>query len=124
MLFLFLTIHFSGFSCLGQLWEKFFNKFKDISIFLSFVSSLNSTITLILFPHNLLDTFEIPSNLLQFNPIVNNEKLHLTYDKSKISINNIIKILNESDIAFSEMNTYESNLEDVFKKLIVNNGNN
>ena len=73
---------------------------------------------------DLLNTFEIPSNLLQFNPIINNEKLHLTYDKSKISINNIIKILNESNIAFSEMNTYESNLEDVFKKLIVNNGNN
>tara|TARA_B100001540_G_scaffold209873_1_gene184865 strand:+ start:182 stop:1117 length:936 start_codon:yes stop_codon:yes gene_type:complete len=73
---------------------------------------------------DLLNSFEIPSNLLQFNPIINNEKLHLTYDKSKISINNIIKILNESNIAFSEMNTYESNLEDVFKKLIVNNGNN
>ena len=73
---------------------------------------------------DLLNTSVIPSNLLQFNPIINNEKLHLTYDKSKISINNIIKILNESNIAFSEMNTYESNLEDVFKKLIVNNGNN
>ena len=73
---------------------------------------------------DLLNTFEIPSNLFQFNPIINNEKLHLTYDKSKISINNIIKLLNESNITFSEMNTYESNLEDVFKKLIVNNGNN
>ena len=73
---------------------------------------------------DLLNTFEIPSSLFQFNPIINNEKLHLTYDKSKISINNIIQLLNESDITFSEMNTYESNLEDVFKKLIVNNGNN
>ena len=73
---------------------------------------------------DLLNTSVIPSNLLQFNPIINNEKLHLTYDKSKISINNIIKLLNESNITFSEMNTYESNLEDVFKKLIVNNGNN
>ena len=73
---------------------------------------------------DLLKTFEIPSNLSQFNPIINNEKLHLTYDKSKISINNIIQLLNESNITYSEMNTYESNLEDVFKKLIVNNGNN
>ena len=72
---------------------------------------------------NLLNTFEIPSNLLEFNPVINNKKLHLTYDKSKISINNIIKLLNKSNITFSEMNTYESNLEDVFKKLIVNNGN-
>ncbi len=73
---------------------------------------------------DLLNNFEIPSKLAQFNPIINNEKLHLTYDKSKISINDIIKLLNESNITFTEMNTYESNLEDVFKKLIVNNGNN
>ena len=73
---------------------------------------------------DLLNTFEIPSKLFQFNPNVNNKKLHLTYDKSKVSINNIIEILNESNIAFSEMNTYESNLEDVFKKLIINNANN
>jgi len=72
----------------------------------------------------LLNTFEIPSKLFQFNPNVNNKKLHLTYDKSKVSINNIIKILDESNIAFSEMNTYESNLEDVFKKLIINDANN
>ena len=73
---------------------------------------------------DLLNTFEIPSKLFQFNPNVNNKKLHLTYDKNKVSINNIIKILDESNIAFSEMNTYESNLEDVFKKLIISNGNN
>ena len=73
---------------------------------------------------DLLNTFEMPSKLFQFNPNVNNQKLHLTYDKSKVSINNIIKILDESNIAFSEMNTYESNLEDVFKKLIINDTNN
>ena len=73
---------------------------------------------------DLLNTFEIPSKLFQFNPNVNNNKLHLTYDKNKVSINNIIKILDESNIAFSEMNTYESNLEDVFKKLIINDANN
>ena len=73
---------------------------------------------------DLLNTFEIPSKLFQFNPNVNNQKLHLTYDKSKVSINSIIKILDESNITFSEMNTYESNLEDVFKKLIINDANN
>ena len=73
---------------------------------------------------DLLNTFEIPPKLFQFNPNVNNRKLHLSYDKSKVSINNIIKILDESNIAFSEMNTYESNLEDVFKKLIINDANN
>ncbi|MDC0057793.1 ABC transporter ATP-binding protein [Pelagibacteraceae bacterium] len=72
---------------------------------------------------DLLSKIEIPKELINFNPIVNNGKLHLTYDKSKTSLNHIIKILNESNIVFSEMNTYESNLEDVFKKLIVSNGN-
>ena len=69
---------------------------------------------------DLLNTFEIPSNLLQFKPIIINVKLHLTYDHTKISINKIIQLLDEFNITFSEMNTYESNLEDVFKKLIVN----
>ena len=73
---------------------------------------------------DLLNNFEIPAILSQFNPVIDNQKLHLTYDKSKVSINDIIKILDESNISFSEMNTYESNLEDVFKKLILSNGNN
>ena len=73
---------------------------------------------------DLLNTYEIPSELFQFNPNIKRKKLHLTYDKNKVSINNIIKILDESNIAFSEMNTYESNLEDVFKKLIINDTNN
>ena len=73
---------------------------------------------------DLLNTFEIPKELFQFNPNVENNKLILSYDKSEVSINNIINILDEKNIIFSEMNTYESNLEDVFKKLIINDANN
>ena len=72
---------------------------------------------------DLKNNIEIPKELLKFNPILSNNKLHLSYDKSLISINQIIETLNNCDIIFSEMNTYESNLEDVFKKLIVSNGN-
>ena len=72
---------------------------------------------------DLKKNIEIPKELLKFNPILSNHKLHLSYDKSLISINQIIETLNNCDIFFSEMNTYESNLEDVFKKLIVSNGN-
>jgi len=72
---------------------------------------------------DLKNNIEIPKELLKFNPILSNHKLHLSYDKSLISINQIIETLNNCDIIFSEMNTYESNLEDVFKKLIVSNGN-
>ena len=67
---------------------------------------------------------EIPIELLQFNPKVEKNKLTLSYDKSKISLSSIINILNKHNIVFLEMSTYESNLENVFTKLISSNGNN
>ena len=73
---------------------------------------------------DLLQPIETSKALLEFNPSITKNKLHLSYDKSKTSLNKIIKILNDSQITFSEMNTYESSLEDVFKKLIISNGNN
>ena len=67
---------------------------------------------------------EIPIELLQFNPKVEKNKLTLSYDKSKVSLSSIINILNKHNIVFLEMSTYESNLENVFTKLISSNGNN
>ncbi len=67
---------------------------------------------------------ELPNELFQFNPKIEKNKLTLSYDKSKISLNKIINILNSNNINFLEMNTYESNLENVFTKLISSNGNN
>ena len=67
---------------------------------------------------------EIPIELLQFNPKVEKNRLTLSYDKSKVSLGNIINILNRHNIVFLEMSTYESNLENVFTKLISSNGNN
>tara|TARA_Y100001970_G_C14250007_1_gene871120 strand:+ start:1582 stop:2517 length:936 start_codon:yes stop_codon:yes gene_type:complete len=67
---------------------------------------------------------ELPDELFQFNPKIENNRLTLSYDKSKISLSKIINILNEHNIDFVEMNTYESNLENVFTKLISSNGNN
>ena len=66
----------------------------------------------------------INKELTKFNPLVDNEKLSLSYDKNKNSIKEIIQILNKYNINFTEINTYESNLEDVFKKLVIQNGNN
>ena len=72
---------------------------------------------------NKIVTFEIenlnslPSKLSPFNPIINNNKLMLTYDKNKFKISDIIKILNENKITFNEISTKESDLEDVFVKL-------
>ena len=72
---------------------------------------------------NLSDKIKIPKELSNFNPIIKNNKLEISYDKSKISLNQIINILNTNNIIFTELNTYESNLEDIFKKLILSNGN-
>ena len=72
---------------------------------------------------DLVKTQEKPKELLQFNPKIEKNKLLLTYDKSEISINQIIDILNKHNIIL-EMSTYESNLENVFTKLILSNGNN
>jgi len=67
---------------------------------------------------------ELPRELFQFNPKIEKNRLTLSYDKSKISLGNIINILNKHNIVFLEMSTYESNLEKVFTKLISSNGNN
>ena len=67
---------------------------------------------------------EIPIELLEFNPKIEKNRLTLSYDKSKVSLSSIINILNKHNIVFLEMSTYESNLENVFTKLISSNGNN
>jgi len=73
---------------------------------------------------DLANNQEIPRELEQFNPKIENNRLTLSYDKSKVSLNKIINILNTYNVVFLEMSTYESNLENVFKKLISSNGNN
>ena len=67
---------------------------------------------------------EIPIELLQFNTKVEKNRLTLSYDKSKVSLSSIINIFNKHNIVFLEISTYESNLENVFTKLISSNGNN
>ena len=60
----------------------------------------------------------IPKSLEIYTPILKENKLTLSYDKNSISIKKIIDILNLNKIEFSEINTYESDLEDVFIKLV------
>ena len=68
----------------------------------------------------ILDTnnIKIPDLLKKFNPIVEKNKLLLKYDKNKIKLKEIINILNNNQISFNEINTYESDLKDVFINLI------
>ena len=60
----------------------------------------------------------VPDQLNEFKPILSNNILKLSYDKNKTNIKNIIDILIANHIAFSEINTSEGDLEDVFLKVI------
>ena len=66
------------------------------------------------------DNFLIPKELEKFNPIKEDSKLTIQYDKNKNNLKEIINILDIKNIKFCEINTYESDLEDVFLKLIKN----
>tara|TARA_B100001057_G_scaffold11209_1_gene10658 strand:- start:480 stop:1418 length:939 start_codon:yes stop_codon:yes gene_type:complete len=64
---------------------------------------------------------EIPKELNEFKPIINNEILKLSYDKNKTNIKQIIDILDSNKIKFKEINTFEGDLEDVFRKVVNKN---
>ena len=65
--------------------------------------------------------FKIPMDLEHYNPKIIDNNLKITYDKNITSLKKIIDILNINKISFQEINTYESDLEDIFLKLIKNN---
>ena len=60
----------------------------------------------------------IPVELNNFNPVIKDNFLKITYDKNTTSLKQIIDILNNNKITFKEINTYESDLEDIFLKLV------
>ena len=61
------------------------------------------------------------SALNKFNPELVDNKLLVNYDKKMTQLKEIIQILNNNKVNFNEINTYESDLEDVFINLIKNN---
>ena len=66
----------------------------------------------------------IPNELKNLNPKIENSNLKITYDKNTTSLKEIIDILNKNKISFQEINTFESDLEDIFLKLVKANENN
>ena len=62
--------------------------------------------------------FSIPSELIKFQAKKDGDILIIKYDKNKTNLKNIINILNKNNIDFQEINTFESDLEDVFLKII------
>ena len=63
---------------------------------------------------------QIPNDLKKYNPIIDNNNLLVNYDKKITQLKEIINILNQNNIIFNEINTYESDLEDVFLNVINN----
>ena len=63
---------------------------------------------------------KIPEELFKYNAKIEGNNLKISYDKNKTSLKSIINILNKDNITFDEINTYESDLEDVFLKLVKN----
>ena len=61
---------------------------------------------------------EIPKDLEEFNPFIDNGILKLSYDKNKTNLKKIIDILNRNKIDFKEINTFEGDLEDVFLQVV------
>ena len=60
----------------------------------------------------------IPNELINYRPKIENGNLKVTYDKNTTSLKEIIDILNKNKISFQEINTFESDLEDIFLKLV------
>ena len=56
--------------------------------------------------------------LEKYEPIYKDNEITLTYDKQKTNLKEIINILNRNNINFIEIETQESDLEDIFLKLI------
>ena len=63
----------------------------------------------------------IPEDLKKYQPILNENKLTIKYEKNLIKLKDIIEILNNNKIYFNEINTFEGDLEEVFLNLIDKN---
>ncbi len=64
--------------------------------------------------------YPVPNKLEIYGAYIKNNVLSLSYEKNKIDLKLIINILNENNIIFKEIDTYENDLEDIFIDLIKN----
>ena len=66
--------------------------------------------------------YDVPNSLNKYKAIIDtNNNLIINYDKKNTKLSDIINLLNTENISFSEINTYESDLEDIFLDLFKNN---
>ena len=64
--------------------------------------------------------YPIPNKLEVYEASIKNSILTLSYEKNKVDLKIIINILNENNIIFKEIDTYEKDLEDIFIDLTKN----
>ena len=64
--------------------------------------------------------YPLPNKLEVYEASIRNNILTLSYEKNKVDLKIIINILNENNIIFKEIDTYENDLEDIFIDLIKN----
>ena len=62
------------------------------------------------------EIIKVPHILEKFLKKSNHNQLTLEYDKKEINLSEIIKILNDNHILFSELKTYDEDLETIFLK--------
>ena len=67
---------------------------------------------------SLKEKINLPLVLKKYHPTIIDDKLKISYDKNDTNLQQILKLLDSANISFTEINTYESDLEDVFMKLI------
>ena len=67
---------------------------------------------------SLKEKINLPLVLKKYHPTIIDNKLKISYDKNDTNLQQILKLLESENISFTEINTYESDLEDVFMKLI------
>ena len=60
----------------------------------------------------------LPNELKNYDSKIENGNLKITYDKNTTTLKEIIDVLNKYKISFQEINTFESDLEDIFLKLV------
>ena len=63
------------------------------------------------------ENFILPKEMQEFKPIIYKNSLKLEYDKNKYQLKDIIEILKSNNLNFSEINTEEGSLEDIFINL-------
>ncbi|MBI28542.1 MAG: Daunorubicin/doxorubicin resistance ATP-binding protein DrrA [Alphaproteobacteria bacterium MarineAlpha5_Bin11] len=61
--------------------------------------------------------YNIPENLQNFSPEIKDQTLSISYDKNNTNLKDILILFEKNKIKFKEINTFESDLEDVFIEL-------